>query len=83
VFAPSSIASGRRASCVCTWHVESGPLSLERVTVRFEPIDGATEVSVLHEGTPDAATFEGHEQGWYGCLDGLAEYVKGEPQAAS
>ncbi|HEY1629493.1 MAG TPA: SRPBCC domain-containing protein [Tepidisphaeraceae bacterium] len=62
---------------VYTWHLESTPHAQERVTVRFEPAADATEVIVTHEHIPDAATRDQHEQGWLGCLDGLAEYVNG------
>ena len=36
----------------------------------------ATEVIVTHERIADAATRAGHEQGWSGCLDGLARYAE-------
>jgi uncharacterized protein YndB with AHSA1/START domain len=62
---------------VYTWLVEPGHGTRERVTVRFEPRDEATEVIVLHERVPDDATRDGHERGWVGCLDGLATYVDG------
>jgi uncharacterized protein YndB with AHSA1/START domain len=60
---------------VYTWRLESEPQESERVTVLFEPRDGATEVIVMHERIPDADRRKQHEQGWIGCLDGLAEYV--------
>ena len=62
---------------VYTWRVEAGPARFERVTVTFEPRDGGTEVVVVHERIPDALTRDRHEQGWHGCLDGLAEFVRG------
>ncbi len=49
----------------------------ERVTVRFEPRENGTEVIILHERIPNAATRDRHEKGWQGCLDGLAEYLTG------
>jgi hypothetical protein len=55
--------------------VEPGHGTRERVTVRFEPRDEATEVIVLHERMPDDAIRDGHERGSVGCLDGLATYV--------
>ncbi len=60
---------------VYTWRLEPGSQVPERVTIRFEPRDGATEVIVAHERIPDAASRDEHEQGWRGCLDGLAEYL--------
>jgi uncharacterized protein YndB with AHSA1/START domain len=62
---------------VYTWSVEPGHGERERVTVRFEPRDGATEVIVFHERIPDDATRAGHEHGWVGCLEGLAAYLDG------
>ncbi len=62
---------------VYTWRLEPGLPSSERVTVRFEPREGGTEVIVVHERIGDAATRVTHEQGWIGCLDGLAEFVRG------
>jgi uncharacterized protein YndB with AHSA1/START domain len=62
---------------VYTWSVEPGHGTRERVTVRFEPCDDATEVIILHERVPDEPTRDGHERGWVGCLDGLATYVGG------
>jgi uncharacterized protein YndB with AHSA1/START domain len=48
---------------------------LERVTVSFVRCAEATEVIVTHERIADAAALKGHEQGWEGCLDGLAQYA--------
>lgn len=64
---------------VYTWRVEPAPesASAERVTVRFEPRDGATEVIVVHELIPDAATRDRHHAGWEGCLDKLSAYSDG------
>jgi uncharacterized protein YndB with AHSA1/START domain len=60
---------------VYTWRLEPGTPSSERVTVRFEPRDGATEVIVVHERISSAAIRATHEQGWQGCLDGLEELL--------
>ena len=62
---------------VYTWRLDPGPDPAERVTVTFEPRDDHTEVIVVHERIPGTAAREQHEQGWVGCLEGLAEYVKG------
>ena len=62
---------------VYTWLLEPGPPSRERVTVRFEPKDGATtEVIVVHERIGSVAARDQHEQGWEGCLDGLAGWLE-------
>jgi uncharacterized protein YndB with AHSA1/START domain len=64
---------------VYTWRVETASQDFERVTVRFEPRDGATEVLVVHERIPDTALRDRHEQGWQGCLDGLVAFVRRSP----
>lgn len=61
---------------VYSWRVESGAPSTERVTVRFEPRDGATEVIVVHERIASAAVRATHEQGWLGCFDGLEAFLE-------
>ena len=60
-----------------TWRVEGSPGASERVTVRFEPRDGATEVIVTHERIPDETLRDQHRRGWEGCLDGLARFFGG------
>ena len=60
-----------------TWQIEESSGSSELVTVCFEPRDGATEVIVTHTRIPDRTSRDRHEQGWLGCLDGLAEYLSG------
>lgn len=64
---------------VYSWRLEPSLGSPERVTVRFEPSDGATEIIVIHELIIDAASRDSHEQGWQGCLDGLARYLSAAP----
>jgi uncharacterized protein YndB with AHSA1/START domain len=63
---------------VYTWRLgtEIGPA--ERVTVTFEPRGTSTEVTVTHERIPSIPVRDVHEQGWHGCLDGLAEYLSQE-----
>jgi uncharacterized protein YndB with AHSA1/START domain len=60
---------------VYSWGIESSAQPSERVTVRFEPVAGATEVIVVHERIPDSAARDQHERGWQGCLDGLTELL--------
>ena len=62
---------------VYTWRLGPDAQDTERVTVRFEAQDGATEVIIVHERIPNQKTREAHEKGWYGCLDGLVEYLGG------
>jgi uncharacterized protein YndB with AHSA1/START domain len=56
--------------------------SAERVTVRFEPRGEQTEVIVTHERIRDDRSRDRHQQGWDGCLSGLAVYLS-EPIAPS
>lgn len=60
---------------VYSWSLEPGAPSTERVTVRFEPRDGATEVIVVHERIGSAAVRATHAQGWEGCFDGLEQFL--------
>ncbi|HEY4160058.1 MAG TPA: SRPBCC domain-containing protein [Polyangiaceae bacterium] len=60
---------------VYSWRLEPGPDTRERVTVQFEPRAGGTEVVVTHERIANAPLRDQHEQGWHGCLDGLARLL--------
>jgi uncharacterized protein YndB with AHSA1/START domain len=48
------------------------------VSVTFEASGTNTEVTVTHERIPSIPVRDVHEQGWHGCLDGLAEYLSQE-----
>jgi uncharacterized protein YndB with AHSA1/START domain len=61
---------------VYTWRLEPQAHPSERVTVRFEPRGGSTEVIVRHERIVDPVARDAHEQGWLGCLDGLEKYIR-------
>jgi uncharacterized protein YndB with AHSA1/START domain len=63
---------------VYTWRIDPKSQASERVSVQFEPRGDATEVIIVHERIPNAATRARHEQGWVGCLDGLASYLSAE-----
>ena len=63
-------------SLAYTWRLEPGPGDVQRVTVRFEARDGTTEIIVLHERISNPAMRDMHEQGWFGCLDGLVRLVE-------
>jgi uncharacterized protein YndB with AHSA1/START domain len=60
---------------VFSWQLGIQADRAERVSVEFEAHGAGTEVIVTHERIADAATRAGHEQGWVGCLDGLARYA--------
>ncbi len=61
---------------VYTWQLEPGPVRSERVTVKFEPHDGGTEVVVIHERIADEEARRSHRSGWVGCLENLARFVE-------
>jgi uncharacterized protein YndB with AHSA1/START domain len=65
----------RPGRLVFGWQLESPSAAAERVTVTFAARGESTEVTVTHERIADAATRNLHEQGWLGCLDGLAQYA--------
>src|ERR1700732_2499428 len=60
---------------IYTWKLESQQALAERVTVCFERLDAATEVTVTHERIADEAARPSHERGWAGCLDSLVRYA--------
>jgi uncharacterized protein YndB with AHSA1/START domain len=59
-----------------SWKLEGSAHPVERVTVRFEPRVGATEVIVTHERISSEPLREQHQVGWVGCLAGLEEYLE-------
>jgi uncharacterized protein YndB with AHSA1/START domain len=63
---------------VYTWRIEPETESSERVTVQFEESGNDTEVIVTHERISSEELRKMHEQGWFGCLAGLAKFVEGE-----
>ena len=69
----------RPTELVYTWNVEPSSGPPERVTVRFEAKDGATEVVVIHERIASEAAKEQHAHGWRGCLEGLASLSERDP----
>jgi uncharacterized protein YndB with AHSA1/START domain len=62
---------------VYTWHMGHDVGESSLVTVRFEPRDDATEVTVVHDQIASEPVRDSHEKGWNGCLDGLARYLTG------
>jgi uncharacterized protein YndB with AHSA1/START domain len=61
---------------VYTWRIGPESQPAELVTVSFEPrATGGTEVIVIHERIPNKIARDTHEQGWFGCLDGLAKFL--------
>jgi uncharacterized protein YndB with AHSA1/START domain len=61
---------------VYTWRIEPGTTGVERVTVQFEEHGENTEVIVTHERIASEELRERHQQGWVGCLEGLARFAE-------
>jgi len=54
-----------------TWQLGDGsPETL--VTFELRDVPGGTELSIHHQGFPDALQRDRHQHGWLGCLDKLA-----------
>lgn len=53
---------------VFSWHWKITPERVSRVTVLFEPKDGGTELTLIHERLFDDATRDDHREGWIGAL---------------
>jgi len=62
---------------VYTWRTGPSHEGSSLVTVRFERRGEATEVTIVHDQIPSEPVRTSHEQGWNGCLDGLAHYLAG------
>ncbi len=63
---------------VYSWRLGTDTGPSERVSVTFEARGANTDVTVTHERIPGIPVRDVHEQGWNGCLDGLAEYLREE-----
>ena len=68
---------------IYTWRREPGPSAFELVTVSFEPVGGATNVTVLHERIFDADARRTHDQGWKECLEALDVFAVRAIEAAT
>ena len=65
----------RPTRLVYSWRLGTDTGPSERVSVTFAARGANTEVTVTHERIPSVPVRDVHEQGWLGCLDGLAAYV--------
>jgi uncharacterized protein YndB with AHSA1/START domain len=45
------------------------------VTVTFAPVDGGTELTIVHERFATQAEADNHTQGWNDCVDRLVAFV--------
>lgn len=63
----------RPARLVYSWAWDEHPEHGESlITVEFRPVDGGTEVTMVHSGLPDEKSVTDHESGWTSCLNRLA-----------
>jgi uncharacterized protein YndB with AHSA1/START domain len=60
---------------VFTWDLPGAREPETLVTFLLRPIDGGTELTLLHEHLPDEAARDSHEQGWNGLLDKLPLFL--------
>ena len=60
---------------VFTWEWAGAPERESLVTFRLEPIDGGTELTLIHERLPDQDARKSHEAGWNGLLDKLPAFL--------
>lgn len=58
---------------VFTWDLPGERESL--VTFLLKPIDGGTELTLLHEHLPNETERESHQRGWSGLLDKLPLFL--------
>ena len=61
----------------------SGPGGDSRVTLSLTESDGATQVSLVHEGIAAEDQFERYAQGWTGFLTNLTSVLEGGPDNRS
>ncbi len=60
---------------VFTWEWPEMPERESLVTFLLEPIDGGTELTLIHANLPDEEARESHEAGWCGLLDKLPVFL--------
>jgi uncharacterized protein YndB with AHSA1/START domain len=60
---------------VFSWDLPGAREPESLVTFLLRPIDGGTELTLLHEHLPDEAARDSHEQGWNGLLDKLPPFL--------
>ena len=61
---------------VFTWDWPEMPERESLVTFVLEPLDGGTELTLIHEQLPDEEARESHEAGWKGLLDKLPIFLE-------
>ncbi len=60
---------------IYTWTVETESPNMERVCVEFKEHEQGTEIILNHELISTSLLRDQHEQGWFGCLDGLIKFL--------
>ena len=63
---------------VFTWEWPGSPERESLVTFLLKPLEGGTELTLIHDQLPDAAALESHEVGWNGFLDKLGIFLGDE-----
>ena len=58
-----------------TWKPSWTPDEPSEVTVRLTDVEGGTEVVLTHERLATVEARNGHERGWTGSLEKLAQYL--------
>jgi uncharacterized protein YndB with AHSA1/START domain len=56
---------------VLSWRWASAPEEESLLTVLLRPVEGGTELTLIHERFVDEAARDGHREGWGGALDKL------------
>ena len=65
----------RRLVYTWDWEEEDQRMGETVVTVEFVPVDGGTEVRLVHSGIPTPESRDGHGKGWTSCLERLEELL--------
>ncbi len=64
---------------VFTWEWAGTPERESRVTILLRPVDGGTELTLVHEQLPDEPARQSHEAGWLGWFGKLQAFVGASP----
>ena len=64
---------------VFTWEWPGMPERGSLVTFLLKPLDGGTELTLIHAQLPDEEARESHERGWSGLLDKLPIFLGEKP----
>jgi uncharacterized protein YndB with AHSA1/START domain len=59
-----------------TWAPDWNPGEQSLVTVSLKDVAGGTEITIRHENFATESSRDGHNNGWVGCLDKLADKLE-------